>query len=146
MTAGSKINLHRSHIQIFSLATWGSHALRVSGLLKRWEYEGSSLAYHLLQFPLLPSPLTHSSTYPYTHILPPPPILRYCIRIVQRHLAVFLVGEKTLPRRAERVFKLASMTMRKWSKRHRVDSNPCGQSRMDFQSISSAVWTQCLYP
>ena len=29
-------------------------------------------------------------------------------------------------------------------KRHRGDSNPCGQSPMDFESISLAARTQCL--
>ena len=29
-------------------------------------------------------------------------------------------------------------------KRHRGDSNPCGQSPMDFESISLATRTQCL--
>jgi hypothetical protein len=29
-------------------------------------------------------------------------------------------------------------------KRHRKDSNPCGQSPMDFESISLAARTQCL--
>ena len=28
--------------------------------------------------------------------------------------------------------------------RHRGDSNPCGQSPMDFESISLATRTQCL--
>ena len=30
------------------------------------------------------------------------------------------------------------------TKRHRGDSNPCGQSPMDFESISLATRTQCL--
>ena len=30
--------------------------------------------------------------------------------------------------------------------RHRGDSNPCGQSPMDFESISLAAQTQCLLP
>jgi hypothetical protein len=29
-------------------------------------------------------------------------------------------------------------------KRHRGDSNPCGQSSMDFESISLTAWTQRL--
>ena len=31
-----------------------------------------------------------------------------------------------------------------FAKRHRGDSNPCGQSPMDFESISLAARTQCL--
>ena len=33
---------------------------------------------------------------------------------------------------------------RRERKRHRGDSNPCGQSPMDFESISLAARTQCL--
>ena len=88
---------------------------------------------------------THSSTYPPTHIRPPPPTSRYCIRTSQIYRAVSIVREKALPQRAERAYKLASTAMRKWSRRHQGDSNPCGQSPMDSESISLAVQTQCLY-
>ena len=47
-------------------------------------------------------------------------------------------NEKQRKRERERTRK------RDRQNRHRGDSNPCGQSPMDFESISSTARTQCL--
>ena len=39
----------------------------------------------------------------------------------------------------------AAESPRNFRKRHRGDSNPCGQSPMDFESISLTARTQCLW-
>ena len=52
------------------------------------------------------------------------------------HLCNFFFAPKKLP-------PIGSMSL---CNRHRRDSNPCGQSPMDFESISLAARTQCLLP
>ena len=43
------------------------------------------------------------------------------------------------------VAKLAEAEAGSFAKRHPGDSNPCGQSPMEFESISLTTRTQCLW-